>query len=105
MHVDSCPDFWTTSKESKDATCLKSEFGCCSDYATAKTDADGTNCPIKCFNAHQLGKVSSTCTSIPMEMDFGTEEYTGSSGLCKKQTWAKQCGVTWDGVTNIASKC
>ena len=132
IHVDSCPDFWSTSRESVGA-CLKSEFGCCpdkrtakadaegsnciddgcsstefgccSDYATPKSDADGTNCPVKCYNVHQLGKTSSTCTSIPAEMDFTSEEYTGSASVCNKQTWAKQCGLTWDGITNVGSAC
>jgi hypothetical protein len=106
MHVDSCPDYWTTlNKKDKNAACLKTEFGCCSDYATPKTDVDGTNCPIKCYNSHQLGKVSPTCTSIPSVIDFGTEEYTGSAGLCNKQTWAKKCDITWDGITNVALDC
>ena len=106
VHADSCPDYWTTlNKKVEGAACLTSEFGCCSDYATAKTDRDGTNCPIKCYNSHQLGKVSSTCPSLPTEVDFGTEEYKGSQGLCKKQTWAKKCDLTWDGVTNIANAC
>jgi hypothetical protein len=131
IRADSCPDFWSTSRESVGA-CLKSEFGCCpdkrkskidakgsnctdscsttefgccSDYATPKTDADGTNCPVKCFNVHQLGTVSSTCTSIPAEMDFTSEQYTGSASVCNKQTWAKQCGLTWDGITNVGSAC
>jgi hypothetical protein len=105
IHADSCPDYWTTLNKKKDAECLHTEFGCCSDYATPKTDASGANCPIKCYNTHQLGSTSSTCTSIPMEVDFGTEEYKGNQGLCKKQTWAKQCDLTWDGVTNVASAC
>jgi len=130
IHVDHCPDYWSTSRESlggclksefgccpdkitskidKDGSnctsCSGSEFGCCSDYATPKTDADGTNCPVKCYNTHQLGTVSSTCTSIPTEIDFGTDTYTGNTGLCNKQTWAKQCNITWDGVTNVANAC
>jgi hypothetical protein len=131
IQADSCPDYWSTSKESLGA-CLKSEFGCCpdkitaktddngsnckvggcsgtefgccSDFATPKTNADGTNCPIKCYNTHQLGKVSSTCTSIPEEINFN-EKFSGNAGLCQKQTWAKQCGLTWDGVTNVANGC
>ena len=105
--IDSCPDYWTTSNylNPVDTGCKTSEFGCCSDYATAKTDADGTNCPIKCYNAHKLGTTSSSCTAIPTEMDFGTDVYTGSSALCNKQKWAEQCGITWDGVTNVSTGC
>ena len=56
--VDSCPDYWSTSNYlNPEAKCNKTEFGCCSDYATPKSDASGTNCPIKCYNTHQLGTV------------------------------------------------
>lgn len=105
--VDACPDYWSTSNYlNPDASkCNKTEFGCCSDYATPKTDADGTNCPIKCYNTHKLGTVSSTCTSKPTEMDFSSDVYTGSTGLCNKQKWASQCGITWDGVTDVSNAC
>ncbi len=105
--VDSCPDYWTTSNYLNPDVdkCKDTEFGCCSDYSTPKTDADGTNCPVKCYNSHQLGTISSTCTSIPTEMDFSTDVYTGSSAVCNKQTWAKQCDITWDGITNVSNAC
>jgi hypothetical protein len=105
--VDSCPDYWTTSNYLNPDVrqCKDTEFGCCSDFATPKSDADGTNCPVKCYNSHQLGTTSSTCSSIPTEMDFSTDTYTGSSALCNKQTWAKQCDLTWDGVTNVSNAC
>jgi hypothetical protein len=105
--IDACPDYWSTSNYlSADVSkCNKTEFGCCSDYATPKEDADGSNCPVKCYNTHQLGKVSSTCTSKPTEMDFSDDVYTGSAGLCNKQKWASQCGITWDGVTDVANAC
>lgn len=104
VHADSCPDYWTTlNKKPASADCMNTKYGCCNDYATPKNDVDGTNCPIKCYNEHQLGKVSAACTSIPTEIDFG--EYKGPTGLCKKQKWAKQCDITWDGVTNVKSAC
>ena len=106
VNVNNCPDYWSTlNKENTDADCLTSTYGCCNDSATSKDDAAGTNCPIKCYNVHSLGKISSTCTSIPTEVDFKTDTYTGNNGLCNKQTWAKQCGITWDGVTNASSAC
>ena len=90
--VDACPDYWSTSNylNTDASNCNKSDFGCCSDYATPKSDADGTNCPVKCYNTHQLGTVSATCTSKPVEMDFSSDVYTGSAGLCNKQKWASQ---------------
>jgi len=105
--IEDCPDYWTTSNylHVKDSKCKNTEFGCCSDYATPKTSADGSNCPVKCYNTHQLGTVSSTCTSKPVSMDFSEDMYKGTSGICNKRKWATQCGVTWDGITNISHNC
>ena len=104
IRADSCPDYWTTmNKKPASADCMNTKFGCCNDYATPKSDVDGTNCPVKCYNAHQLGKTSATCTSIPTEIDFGNVQ--GNAGICKKQKWAKQCDITWDGITNIPNAC
>jgi hypothetical protein len=109
IHVvrpDSCPDYWTTLNRKPDtAECMNTKFGCCNDYATPKNDVDGSKCPVKCYNVHQLGKASAACTSIPTEIDFGTTAYKGSGGLCAKQKWAKQCDITWDGVTNVKNAC
>ena len=104
--INECPDYWiTTNYAVPEGDCKTTEFGCCTDHVTAKTDADGTNCPIKCYNAHKLGTTSSTCTSVPTEMDFSTDDYTGTTGLCNKRTWAKNCGITWDGITDASMSC
>lgn len=100
---DACPDYWTTSNLDP-KKCVNTEFGCCAD-STPKKDADGTNCKIKCYNSHKLGKVSSTCTSIPVEMDFSSADFSGANSLCAKQKWASQCGITWDGITNVSQTC
>jgi len=31
--------------------------------------------------------------------------YKGNGGLCAKQKWAKQCDITWDGITNVPNAC
>jgi hypothetical protein len=104
--INECPDYWiTTNYAVPQGACKTSEYGCCTDHVTAKTDADGTNCPIKCYNAHKLGTTSSTCTSVPTEMDFSTDDYAGTTGLCNKRTWAKNCGLTWDGITDVSMTC
>jgi hypothetical protein len=39
-------------------------------------------------------------------MDFNTDYYTGSDGLCNKYTWATQYGLQWDGITSgITNPC
>ena len=105
--VDVCPDYWTTinTLTQPSGECADSEFGCCSDHATLKTDAGGTNCPVKCYNTHGLGAVSSSCANIPTTMDFSSTEFTGANGQCAKKKWADNCGLTWDGVTNMTGSC
>jgi hypothetical protein len=127
--VDNCPDYWVNTYYDKDSTdevggCKSTQYGCCPDRKTAKTDSSGSNCPIpckdtqygccpdkttaktddlgstcpvpKCFNARKLGTVSDTC---PLYMDFSTYD------TCKKQTWASGCNITWDGITNMPDAC
>jgi hypothetical protein len=104
--VDVCPDYWTTiSSAELSSTCTESEYGCCSDHVTLKTDADGSNCAAKCFNTHKLGTTSANCPNIPMEMNFSGDEYTGANGSCNKKKWANNCGLTWDGITNMTGTC
>jgi len=129
-YIDGCPDYWTTARISPtgcaqseygccpDLTnkvddigsncappCSASTYGCCSDRITAKADSSGSNCSSKCYNVHTLGKTSSSCPSVPTEMDFTGDTYTGPSGICNKRKWAKQCGLTWDGITDVNMNC
>lgn len=129
LPTPSCPDFWyntyypdcsqslygccsdlktpktDASGSNCGVPCSSSTFGCCSDGFTSMVDASGSNCAVaeaKCYNTHNLGDTSiSGC----MSQDFTTDDYTGTAGLCNKQTWAKQCQVSWDGVTNVPSSC
>ncbi len=129
LPTPSCPDFWYNTYY---PPCINTPYGCCSDDTTAMVDASGSNCGIpcstttygccgdgftamsdasgsncaapeaKCYNTHKLGNTSiSGC----MSQDFTTDNYTGTSGTCNKQTWAQTCNVSWDGVTNVASTC
>ena len=62
----------------------------CPDY----WEIDGSG---KCVNAKALGKCNAT--SGDNTKDFTTDDYAGSIGPCKKYTWAKVCGLAWDGIT------
>jgi hypothetical protein len=53
-----------------------------------------------CQNTHYLG--SSQCAT---NMDFTIPLYSGSSGMCQRQTWAKSCGIVWDGITGNNRRC
>jgi len=104
--VDSCPDYWYNSYYDMDSSnnsvnnnnaCRNSQFVCCPDHVTAKSDDAGSTCPpSKCYNVKKLGTLSDTCSN---EMDFS------NYSTCQKQTWAKGCNITWDGVTNVPTAC
>jgi len=106
-YVDSCPDYWTTRSQVNYPIggCSSTIYGCCPDRQTPKTDALGKNCPTNCYNIHNLGQTSPKCPSVPTEKDFSGSEYEGNAGLCKKRDWAKQCGITWDGITDVPLSC
>ena len=119
-----CPDYWYSSNY---PPCEASEFGCCTGSRVAKTDTAGTNCgatpcdqtvggccpdgvtpfsssttcpspSAMCYNVHNLGGQCETA-------DFSSNEFQGSIGMCNKQKYAKDCKVSWDGVTNVADAC
>jgi len=99
--VDGCPDYWHNSYYNADNTkvssCASSQFGCCPDNSTPKTDESGSTCPAsKCYNVKKLGTVSNECS---VEMDFT------NYSTCQKQSWAKKCDITWDGITNVSNAC
>ena len=63
----------------------------CPDYWAAKDS--------ECVNSQpDLGH----CTS---PMNFDVPHYRGDHGDCNKSKWAKDCGVTWDGITNNPNIC
>lgn len=54
-----------------------------------------------CTNVKNLGK-----TSCARTMNFNTSTFNSSTiGLCAKSQWAKNCNLTWDGVTNNENAC
>ena len=95
-----CLDGITTKSDkqgSNCSSCSTTQYGCCADNRTPKTDDVGSSCPAsKCYNTKKLGTVSDSCN---VEMDFS------NYSTCQKQTWAKDCNITWDGVTNVSSAC
>lgn len=71
----------------------------CPDYWEADPLNGDPTKPL-CKNVKNLGNENCAKT-----MNFNTNEFIGEGGLCAKQRWAKQCGLTWDGVTNSNRKC
>jgi hypothetical protein len=71
------------------------EMGNCPDYFVMKqknsnSDAGGVNTEM-CYNKHNLGNKSQGCEW------FDPKDATNK----ERGAFAKQCGVTWDGVTNF----
>jgi hypothetical protein len=67
----------------------------CPDYFTD----EGTNDKPLCKNTKSLGLCGD---KVP---DFGESKYIGENGMCEKKKWARQCNVTWDGISNDLNLC
>jgi hypothetical protein len=67
----------------------------CPDYWTI--DGSGNN--AVCINTKDLGTCKPPSGDRHLKMNFNTSAFSGSNGLCSKYTWAKKCGVSWDGIT------
>ena len=67
-----CPDYWLVDGSGNNTTCINMK--------------DLGTCPPRSGDQH-------------LRMDFNSAAFTGSNGMCAKYTWAKKCGVSWDGIT------
>ena len=74
--VANCPDYWID--------------------LSGGINSDGSSC----YNVKNLGKAQ-----CKKQMDFNVDFWTGDDGNCNKQTWAKACDLTWDGITNNPDIC
>ena len=77
------------------------QYSSCPDYYTMSTD--GVTCTS---NLNIYSNVTDDCKN----KSFNTNNFniggTGpQSGLCAKKTWANNCGVAWDGITNNSDIC
>lgn len=64
---------------------------------------DTTNNGEGCYNKLGLGKCNLPTYDNKNVMNFNVTPYNGAEGTCAKAKWAKECGVTWDGVSQ--TKC
>jgi hypothetical protein len=67
----------------------------CPDYWTI--DGSGNN--ASCINTKNLGTCKPPAGSRFLTMKFNTPEFSGTRASCAKYTWARKCGVSWDGIT------
>ena len=70
--VPECPDYWTVDGSGNNSTCI---------------------------NVKDLGTCSASGGDKHLTMNFNNAPFTGSDETCAKYTWAKRCGVSWDGIT------
>lgn len=76
-------------------------IGGCPDYWV---DLSGTG--AKCLNKQSLGTCNIPTSNNQNAMDFTGSTFSGSNSNCSKFTWAKGCGVTWDGITSgVVNPC
>ena len=74
----------------------------CPDYWSI--DGSGNN--TRCINVKDLGTCKPQSGVEHLTMDFNNPPYTGTNGLCSKYSWAKKCGVSWDGITyGVTNPC
>ena len=53
-----------------------------------------------CVNTKNLG--NKKCST---NMNFMMPHWSSIDGNCKKYNWAKECDLTWDGITNNPYSC
>ena len=70
--VAECPDYWMIDGSGNNATCVNVK--------------DLGTCPAQTGQKH-------------LSVNFNNSPFTGSNELCSKYTWAKNCRVSWDGIT------
>jgi len=67
-----CPDYWVSHGSDNESYCVNiKDLGTCGPYGN---------------NKHLI-------------MNFNSNIFTGSQGNCNKYKWAKNCGISWDGIT------
>ena len=71
-------------------------IGECPDYWTMTQEGNINYCN----NVKNLGK-----TSCARKMNFNNRPWNLKDGTCRKYNWAKNCDLTWDGITNNPQAC
>lgn len=74
----------------KDISFPKQEQSCPDYWEDRSKNGDGS----KCVNTKNLGN------SRNKIMDFSKSLWKEKDGLCNKSSWAKNCNLSWDGITN-----
>ena len=78
--ISDCPDYWDVSFNSNNETI-------CENISTINRGSQSSDCRKKAINM------------------FSTNGSNINDVMCEKYTWAKDCDITWDGVTNNNKAC
>ncbi|MBI96921.1 hypothetical protein CL656_07245 [bacterium] len=95
--IDNCPDYWAHANYLKNSDNV---------FSLNDSDVNIDDLENECVNIQKLG----VCSNKTI-MDFDKVPFNNSgdkgpdSGMCAKYKWAKQCKVTWDGITNNDDIC
>ena len=95
------------SKSSNSAVDWPPIVGDCPDY-WIDTSTGSEESGSACLNTKSLGtcNIPSRSSLTPNNKDFSVAPFTGSNSTCAKYKWAKNCAVTWDGITSgIKNPC
>ena len=60
---------------------------------------DGSGNNANCINVKDLGTCPPLSGQKHLSMNFSRSAFSGSNETCAKYTWAKKCGLSWDGIT------
>ena len=85
-----CPDYYSTN----------SDFNC-----VANTSVWGNIPTITGVTGFNVKNPSCSLLDLSSNTIFNAAGSGPKSGLCAKKTWANQCGVSWDGISNNNSIC
>tara|TARA_B100000965_G_scaffold157690_1_gene131446 strand:+ start:1205 stop:1564 length:360 start_codon:yes stop_codon:yes gene_type:complete len=78
--ISDCPDYWDVDHDGNDnVVCKKNKI-----------------------NTGRGGAQNDRCNNYPVSSFSGSDK---KGILCEKYKWAKQCNITWDGVTNNNKAC
>jgi hypothetical protein len=67
---------------------------------------DGSGNNAVCINVKDLGTCPPQSGQKHLTMNFNTSAFSGENEDCSKYTWAKRCGVSWDGITyGVTNPC
>lgn len=74
----------------------------CPDYWDISLNADGEKICIDNLKINSGSKIDCKSSSISMFKNNGTNK---NEVMCEKNKWAKDCNITWDGITNNTTPC